>query len=178
MSRINFDTINYLRAGNGRQRQAFEVLRDHNIMAFLLPFDPVLVGTIPINIDIENSDLDIACCCVSKERFISVLKLSFGAMPGFHLQQLMVRDVDTVVANFVAGPFEIEIFGQNVAVSQQFAYRHMLIEHQILAERGELFRQQVIELKKQGYKTEPAFAKLLGIEGDAYLGLLNYQPGS
>jgi hypothetical protein len=48
----------------------------------------------------------------------------------------------------------------------------MLVEHRILKEKGEVFRQQIIELKKQGYKTEPAFGKLLEIEGDAYEYLL------
>ena len=32
--------------------------------------------------------------------------------------------------------------------------------------KGEEFRQQVVNLKKQGYKTEPAFAKLLGLNSE------------
>jgi len=48
----------------------------------------------------------------------------------------------------------------------------MLIEHKLLSTKGEKFRQDIIDLKNQGYKTEPAFAKLLGLGGDAYEELL------
>ena len=51
----------------------------------------------------------------------------------------------------------------------------MIIEHKILEERGENFRQEVINLKKAGVKTEIAFARLLGLdESHAYDSLLNY----
>jgi hypothetical protein len=48
----------------------------------------------------------------------------------------------------------------------------MITEYRILLEKGEAFRSQIVELKRQGMKTEPAFALLLGLEGDPYLELL------
>ncbi|MNK30599.1 hypothetical protein D3C87_490190 [compost metagenome] len=51
----------------------------------------------------------------------------------------------------------------------------MLIEHQILQEKGEDFRLKIIALKRNGYKTEPAFAKLLNLQGNPYLDLLKYE---
>jgi hypothetical protein len=48
----------------------------------------------------------------------------------------------------------------------------MLIEHSLLTEKGEHFRQEIIKLKRQGLKTEPAFAKLLGLDGDPYKAIL------
>ncbi|MGV2488720.1 UNVERIFIED_CONTAM: DUF4269 domain-containing protein, partial [Bacillus mycoides] len=59
---MNFDNIEYLQHGNNRQRQAYSILTNNQILSKLKQFDPILVGTIPINIDIENSDLDIICC--------------------------------------------------------------------------------------------------------------------
>ncbi len=53
------------------------------------------------------------------------------------------------------------------------AYRHMIIEYRILLEKGEAFRQSIVELKRQGMQTEPAFALLLGLKGDPYTELLN-----
>ena len=44
----------------------------------------------------------------------------------------------------------------------------------ILEKEGEEFRKQIINLKEKGWKTEPAFAKLLGLKEDPYLELLNY----
>ncbi len=41
--------------------------------------------------------------------------------------------------------------------------------------KSKAFRQEIIALKKQGYKTEPAFAMALGLKGDPYYKeLLNY----
>lgn len=57
-----------------------------------------------------------------------------------------------------------------------YAFRHMVVEHQILCTREEGFRQKILNLKRQGYKTEPAFAKVLGLRGDPYEAILNYNP--
>ncbi|MCH5690657.1 DUF4269 domain-containing protein [Niabella sp. W65] len=84
---------------------------------------------------------------------------------------------ETVVVNFFADGFEIEIFAQNIPTRQQMAYRHLVIEHELLNQYGEVFRQQVVALKKQGYKTEPAFARLLKLEGDPYQALLRFEAG-
>nr|WP_255539722.1 DUF4269 domain-containing protein [Parapedobacter sp. ISTM3] len=77
-----------------------------------------------------------------------------------------------IVANFFLDGFEIEIFGQRIPTRQQFAYRHLIVEHNLLNKHGEKFRQQIIELKRQGRKTEPAFALALGLTGDPYTELL------
>lgn len=68
--------------------------------------------------------------------------------------------------------FEVEIFGQTTPTRSQFAYRHMIIEYNLLNKYGEAFRQQIIELKQEGYKTEPAFAIALDLTGNPYLELL------
>ena len=51
----------------------------------------------------------------------------------------------------------------------------MIIEHKILQENDEKFRRDIIKLKERGLKTEPAFAKLLGLEGNPYQALLDYK---
>ena len=57
----DFLNIDYLKSGTARQQKAFEVLNENLILQKLSDFTPVLVGTIPINIAIDSSDLDIAC---------------------------------------------------------------------------------------------------------------------
>lgn len=169
----NFLDISYLKNGNERQRKAYQVLTENNILGKLNYFTPILVGTIPINIDIESSDLDIICYVPNQENFIQSLNYNFGKE-----NQIIISKNTTfnsVKANFFIADFEIEIFGQDIPTQQQNAYRHMLIEHKLLLEKGEDFRLQVIELKKQNFKTEPAFAKLLGLQGDAYEELLKLE---
>lgn len=167
---LNFLDIAYLENGNERQKNAYQVLTENAILEKLNRFTPILVGTIPINIDIESSDLDIICNVNDEEAFVSTVKNHFQNKKAFEISKNL--NFNAVQSNFVINDFEIEIFGQDIPTQQQNAYRHMLIEHRILLEKGEQFRLQIIELKKQGYKTEPAFAKLLGLKGDAYEELL------
>ncbi len=167
---INFLDISYLQSGNERQQKAYQVLTDKQVLEKLSPYHPIVVGTIPINIDIENSDLDIICQVSDKDEFIVHVNTLFGNEKDFSISESI--NFEALKANFIIDGLEIELFGQNTPTKQQNAYCHMLIEHKLLLEKGEEFRQEIIALKKQGYKTEPAFAKLLGIEGDAYEALL------
>ncbi|CAA9201268.1 hypothetical protein FLA105534_03504 [Flavobacterium bizetiae] len=171
----DFSNIEYLKNGNKKQRNAFEVLTQHKILSNLAEFDPILVGTIPINIDIENSDLDIICYWNDKANFIEKIILFFGKEAGFAIREIFINGRDSVVANFKIENFEIEVFGQNIPTKDQNGYRHMLIENEILQSKGNDFRSEIIKLKQNGYKTEPAFAFLLGLKGDPYTELLEYK---
>lgn len=173
---INFDTIEYLQNGNEKQRQAYVVLSDNQVLSKLKKFDPILVGTIPINIDIESSDLDIICYFTDNQQFIKSITDNFGNEKRFSIRANPNLETPAIVANFILGGFEIEIFGQNISTRQQIAYRHMIVEHNLLNKYGETFRQQIIELKRQGHKTEPAFAKALDLTGNPYMELLKLEP--
>jgi len=172
---INFSDITYLKDGNERQQIAFKLLTERKVLSSVSMFDPILVGTIPINIDIEDSDLDIICCFEDKKAFTDTLIKFFRNEARFTVKDVVINGVASIIANFYLEAFEVEIFGQQAPVKQQHAYRHLLIEHEILLAKGEAFRLEVIRLKRDGYKTEPAFALLLGLQGDPYLALLDYQ---
>lgn len=171
----DFTTIEYLKNGNQKQQQVFEILTQNKVLSKLAEFDPILVGTIPINIDIENSDLDIICHWKNKANFIEKIILFFEKEAGFTIGETFIKDRDSVIANFKIEDFEIEVFGQNIPTKDQNGYKHMLIEYEILQSKGENFRSEIIKLKQNGYKTEPAFAFLLGLKGDPYVELLNYK---
>lgn len=53
----------YLAAGNERQRSAYRVLTELGLLERLASFNPILVGTVPLGIDIPDSDLDVAHPC-------------------------------------------------------------------------------------------------------------------
>ncbi|MBD2755801.1 DUF4269 domain-containing protein [Spirosoma validum] len=173
--RTNFETIAYLSDGNPRQQKAYRLLTENHILEKLEPFAPLLVGTIPINIDIDTSDLDIICYWTDRQQFYTAVAENFKQEKGFSIRESSTPDYDVVVATFRIDDFELEIFGQNIPTRQQMGYRHMLIEHKLLTERGEAFRQEIIALKRQGYKTEPAFGKLLGLGTDPYAELLAFE---
>jgi hypothetical protein len=172
---MNFENIEYLQHGNDRQRQAYSTLTKNNTLSKLKQFDPILVGTIPINIYIENSDLDIICCFADKQEFQKVITENFSNERGFTIGEQLILDTLAIVSNFYVDDFEIEVFGQSISTKQQFAYRHLIVEHNLLNKHGEKFRQQIVELKRQGYKTEPAFALAIGLTGDPYTELLKFE---
>ncbi|GAA4301039.1 DUF4269 domain-containing protein [Nibribacter koreensis] len=169
---MDFTTIEYLKTGTPKQQEAYKVLTHYSIIEYLQPFSPILAGTIPIDIDIENSDLDIICYWHHSDEFKVTLSKSFNRYKDFRIVDKMVREQRTVIATFKVENFEIEIFGQNTPSQEQYAYRHMVIENHLLLSRGDQFRQTIRDLKVQGFKTEPAFAQALGLQGDPYLELL------
>lgn len=169
---IDFTKLDYLISGSDKQKRAHRVLTDNQVLEKLKHYNPILTGTIPINIDIETSDLDIICCFTDAKSFQDELIQHFNHEQNF--KTFTPKHPGAVAASFILDDFLTEIFGQHIPTHEQAAYRHMIVEHKILEEKGEAFRQQIIELKKQGYKTEPAFGKLLGITGNVYEELLHY----
>lgn len=169
---IDFSKIDYLATGNERQKSAHKTLQSLGIFETLKAFDPLLAGTIPLGIDLPESDLDVICYCPDEAQFSQELVRHFGDHREFDIRTLFFAGVKSVVATFFYEDFEIEVFGQNIPSSEQNAYQHMLIEHQLLMSRDEHFRKQVIDLKQNGESTEGAFAMLLGLEGDPYEALL------
>nr|WP_199002304.1 DUF4269 domain-containing protein [Flavobacterium sp. ASV13] len=172
---IDFTNIAYLKTGNPIQVQAYNTITQNKIIEVLSEFDPILAGTIPININIENSDLDIICYWQNKTNFIEKLKLFFKNEKDFEIREIEINGNKSVIANFKTDHFEIEVFGQNIPSKNQNGYKHMIIEHEILQSKDENFRLEIIKLKQNGYKTEPAFAYLLGLNGDPYMELLKYK---
>lgn len=175
MSPIDWKRPDYLLQGNERQRAAYLALRDLNLFEALAVYDPLLAGTIPLGIDLPESDLDVICYAPDLEVFMETVRRCFQQFPGFSLCRKLIRSSPVVVARFSFRGFPVEIFGQSVPSARQYAFRHMLVEHRLLESGGEGFRQKVMELKRQGSKTEPAFARLLGLEGDPYETILEVE---
>lgn len=165
---IDFTKIDYLKNGNERQKRAYEVLTRYQIFEKLKNYSPILAGTIPIEIDIEESDLDIICevDLNFEEDFLEEVsfKKIIPAETEVTVENIMIENEKAIVMNFRLEEFSIEIFGQNRPVTKQNAYLHMIAEYKILQEKGENFKQKIIKLKKQGIKTEPAFGILLNLE--------------
>lgn len=170
-----FDHYGYLQGGTAGQQEAFGVLYRSQIIEKLADFKAILIGTIPIDIAVAGSDLDIACQAADLDSFAMYVEAEFSSYQDFKLQRLYLQGHDTVVVNFYVESFEVELFCQPIAVKQQNGFRHMCIEDAILTKKGQTFKDEILALKTKGIKTEPAFAQLLGIEGDPYVGLLNYK---
>lgn len=171
----NFKKINYLKNGNQRQKLAFYEINKHQVLETLKQYSPILVGTIPIDIDIPNSDLDIICECKNHSQFTKYIRNEFGNKKDFKIYTTKKNGVDCTIAEFKTDNFIFEIFGQNIPTDKQNAYRHMIVEDLLLSKKGNDFKNKIKELKTSGIKTEPAFAKLLGLTGNPYVELLKFE---
>jgi hypothetical protein len=112
------------------------------------------------------------------DRFAAELVRHFGGLPGFDLRQAEIRAVPSVVCGFDHAGWRVEIFGQAVPVAAQWGMRHFRVEQRLSALLGDDFRSRAVDLKRQGVKTEPAFAALLGLAGDPYEALLTLEAWS
>ena len=168
-----FDLFQGMKKGNKKQRDVYNTIKELCIFDELSIYKPVLCGTIPIGIDLDSSDLDIVMDVKDLKLFERKLDDLYGNKPGFTMKRTLIRSREVIKANFLFNNFELELFGQDQSTYCQNAYLHMMIEYKLLKDNPSL-KGKVIELKKHGYKTEPAFCELLGIEGDPYEGLVQY----
>jgi hypothetical protein len=169
-----FQNPTYLTRGTARQRRAYRALQSLGVFRILRAYTPVLAGTIPLNIDIPGSDLDIICAARDLDAFTRDVTAAFGARPGFRIEHVTIKGVASVIANFDHAGFPIEIFGQPRPVTEQNAYRHLVVEARLLKIGGERARRAIRKMKNAGLKTEPAFARYFGIAGDPYEELLRW----
>lgn len=168
---MNWRNISYLASGTSRQREVHALLTNYQILDILAEFDPVLVSTICLNIDIPTSDLDIICHVADTAKFEKCLRAHFGDNRNFIFR---CRDDSqrSIVCSFLIDQMELEIFGNPVPVQQQPAYRHLSVTHRLLTLSGEWLRMCVKTQKLSGLKTEPAIAIILGLDGDPYAAVL------
>lgn len=174
---IDFTRLDYLKEGNDKQKRAYEVLTKYEIFEKLSNYSPILAGTIPIDIDVdvdvEGSDLDIICEVKNETEFLELLNQILPQNVDFTIENNIINNENCIILNCILEEFPIEIFGQNKPTTKQNAYRHMIAEHKILQEKGEDFKQKIIELKKKGIKTEPAFGLLMNLK-NPYEDLLKF----
>lgn len=171
-----FESIEYLKNGNSRQVQSYKILKSINIFNILKEFNPILVGTIPIGIDIEKSDLDIVCQInlENKENFKDTIVKYFSQLKKIKITDKFLSD-GIILINFFIDNIEIEIYASKLLSIETNGYRHMIIEDRFLNYASLKFKEMIIALKRDGVKTEPAFAKLLNLNGNPYKELLNLE---
>lgn len=172
---MNWKDISYLLNGEILQQDAYRAVKRLNILEVLKKYNPILVGTIPIAVNVDGSDLDIVCEVHDFIEFENCVVKNFGENKKFELFRKNSSDEQIVVVNFFSEGFEFEIYAASIPTEVQNGYRHMIIEHRVLEICGEGFRKAIIELKNSGLKTEPSFAKLLGLVGDPYIELFRLE---
>lgn len=172
----DFRDWSFLAHGSGDQRRAFATLSQYRPFDRLKGADSVLVGTFPIDIAVDGSDLDILVAA-APTGFGLTLDDGFGREAGYTRRLIQVLDGPALVAGFTLDGLPVEIFVQDVPVERQMGWRHMMVEARLLLLDPSL-RPAIRTLKQTGMKTELAFARLLGLPGDPYQALLTLEQQS
>ncbi|MEM6840742.1 MAG: DUF4269 domain-containing protein [Bacteroidota bacterium] len=172
---MDFTNLAYLQTGNARQQADYQLLDELQLFTWLADYQPILTGTFPLTIDIDSSDLDICCEVYELEQFAHRVEKYYGHLEEFKCRPSTHQSVSTAIISFKYQGWPIEVFGQALPTQRQYAYRHMLIEYRVLSLANAHFKENIIQLKQDGAKTEPAFSQLLGLPGDPYETLLNLE---
>jgi Domain of unknown function (DUF4269) len=80
-----------------------------------------------------------------------------------------------VIANFEAEGWTFELFGSRQPAEEQIGWRHFRIEQRLLQIGGEALRTLIIDERRKGLKTEPAFSAVLNLSGNPYEALLDLE---
>ncbi|REK61933.1 MAG: DUF4269 domain-containing protein [Cohnella sp.] len=172
MNDNHFLNIDYLSRGTQTQVQVYGILKRLRLMDLLKEYNPILVGTVPLDLDVPGSDLDIICEVREFDPFERLITRSFGKEEEFLFTRRRVQEIERIKANFNYKGWPIEIFGQAIATIEQNGFKHMVIEARLIELFGIRFKDTIKKLKAEGIKTEPAFAQVLRLEGDPYEKLL------
>src|ERR1044071_1033189 len=108
----DFFDLNYLSKGSAIQQAGLRAIISSGIMNSLKEFSPVVVGTLPLDLFVATSDIDIICFFPDAEEFQSQLK---------HSTRKDLNGVDSVIANFDFDGFQFEVVGQPIPVTEQVA---------------------------------------------------------
>ncbi|CAN5467043.1 DUF4269 domain-containing protein [soil metagenome] len=170
---MGFDlySLDYLKVGSARQRRAYDSLAELSPLSRLdveheggFGLQPALVGSLPLDLALEDSDLIIATFSADLKSYSQFLRAEFGSPEGFESTRGIQLGVATLVTRFRFKGELYEIFTQNVPVPRQNSVVHLMVEERLLLLGGESFREKIWAARRSGMKTEPAFGAVLGLE--------------
>ena len=136
-----------------------------------------IAGTPPLGIDMTDSDIDIVCAAFDLQGFARRLWRGFSHLEDFSLRQ-WARPAHAVIASFRHAGWPFEVFGMACPLEEQAGWRHFRLEQRLLALGGEALTARVMAARRDGLKTEPAFAAVLGLHGDPYRAMLDLADAS
>jgi hypothetical protein len=105
----------------------------------------LIVGTLPIDVHLRESDVGIICHVKAFRTFATLLERRLGNLPLFALRTTTLQRRPAVVCSFTHQDTPFEIVGMPVAA-----------------------RAAIRRLRREGLKTEPAFARHFGLAGNPY----------
>jgi len=98
------------------------VADDLNLLEHLAKYRPVIIGTPPLGIATEDSDIDIACTAPDLEEFGSFVESAFGHLNDFAFRFLHETTEPAALASFFSSGWRIELFCQRLDTEDQWGF--------------------------------------------------------
>lgn len=155
--------------------KAWKALQESKVLALFRDNNPLVVGTFPLGIETSKSDVDILMESSDLDGMERLLTKHFSHLPNFVVETQDVDELQTLICHFDLNDVPFELFVQNKETVKQTAHRHFLIEERFLKIGGSLFKEAVMKERNNGLKTEPAYAKVLNLNGNSAQLLLDLQ---
>lgn len=161
-----FLNLEYQKSPTVMQKNALKTLSSLNLFHDLKEFNPVFVGTIPLDVDVHGSDIDIICEVAEFSRFQNRVRECFESQKNFIIIESYNYNSRHSTCRFDAHSFRIEILGEKVPVQQQISFKKLVAEAKLLEIGGDTARQEIRNIKNQGLNTELAFAEYFKLTGE------------
>ncbi len=168
----NAGYLERMRAGDERQRAAAAAVDGLGVLETLDDLDPRLCGTLPIGVHRPLSDVDVALYAPEIGVVHDRLAGLYSERARFSIFSPGLADRPYLVCSFLFSGVPFELYAAPVPTARQAAVLHLQVEDRLLSLLGDPLRRAVVALRAAGEKTEPAFARALGLVGDPYFALL------
>ncbi len=156
-----------------KNEAVYAAVKSAGVLKSLKEHQPLLVGTFPLGIDVSGSDVDVLINVPDLTAAETLFKKHFSGFENFKTETHAQYSAVTASFDFQGVPFEV--FAQVKDSAKQSGNLHFLAEERLLHVGGASLGDKVLALRKAGDKTEPAFAKALGLSGNPYDELLRLQ---
>ncbi|WP_206685331.1 DUF4269 domain-containing protein [Bradyrhizobium uaiense] len=100
------------------------------VMELLKPFDPRVVGTLPLGLAVPGSDIDIVCHAPDPDLFADAVWTHYQSADDFILYR-WVSGTRPAIARFVLDGWPFELFGDQDPVEQQRGWIHFEVERRL-----------------------------------------------
>lgn len=155
-----------------RNQKVWDALISSEILTSLSQWHPFVAGTFPLGVEAEDSDLDILLTLKNTE----ALKEKLQPLLNRSTEVSWKENTEKLISlSFTYLGIKFDLYAEPTLSYHQMAARHFRVEEKILEDGNAQLREKIISLRKAGLKTEPAFAQALGLKGDPYEALLNYE---
>ena len=160
------DDIAYLKLGSDRQQAAFITVIELDLFSVLADDDPLLTGTLPLGLDLPDTDLDVICQVEDFAEFSVVMRAVYGEYDEFEYAESLHGGIPSAACSFRYNKFRVKIVGQPIPTREQDAYRRTTAAARLLRMAGETALEEVRRLRATGMQTNLAVSAYFRLEGE------------